>query len=333
MYKNSKILLIIIAFLFIFSIFMPMTVNAETFTCRLCGGQHEVGELDDHAFARLGYNVELIANGTFEDIGEILGETSNRYNMTSILEFDVSGAGEFGPLMSAISKYYNLTVLIGSVIIVLYFFLDLMEISLNDGFTYESLLKHGIKAIIGIAILQNGLTIIGYGISLCNYCFDAIIPPDGSTLLAPIYNGVGDCVYGRLYNPNAIVPVNPLTVVCVLIENLLPCLAVLASYVLLRVIVWVRVFDIAVRIIFAPIGMSDILNGGLQAPGIKYFKKLMASVLNGAVIMGVLLVYQSLRPALIGSLSATVGSIAIGFAVISLTRKTQHIAEEIMGVD
>ena len=334
MQKRKGIIIFTLIFLFILSAF-PMMVHAdEYFTCTLCGGQHKVGEIQEiDGFAAFAYNVEVLANGTFENAGEILGDISGRYNLMSILEFDTSGAGEFGPLMAAISPYYDFTVIIGMLIIILYFFLDLMEVSLNEGFTYESLVKHCIKAFIGMLILRNGMTIIGYGIAICNYAFSVFVPGEEELLIPPIYNGVGECVYGKLIDPDAIfIKSNPIQAIATIFENFIPALAVIISYALVRVVVWVRVFDIAVRIIFAPIGMSDILHGGLQAPGFKYFQKLMASVLNGACIMGVMLCYQALRPALMGSLNATVASVAIGFAIIMLTRRTQQIAEEIVGV-
>ena len=204
MQKRKSFIILTLIFLFIFSAFPMMVYADEYFTCTLCGGQHKVGEIAEiDGLAAIAYDIEVIAHGTFENVGDVLGDISGRYNLMSILEFDISGAGEFGPLMSAISGYYDLTVIVGMLIIILYFFLDLMEVSLNEGFTYDSLIKHCIKAFVGMLILRNGLTIIGYGISICNYAFNAIVPGEGTVTIPYIYNGVGDCVYGKLIDPDA----------------------------------------------------------------------------------------------------------------------------------
>ena len=90
--------------------------------------------------------------------------------------------------------------------------------------------------------------------------------------------------------------------------------------------------DIAVRVIFAPIGMSDTLHGGLKSDGIRYLKRLLASVFSGVVLMGVLLSYQAIRQPLMGSFNALIANIALSFAVIAMTRKAQTIANDAMGV-
>ena len=305
--------------------------KSKYFVCSLCGDIHDYSLLPD-VISATAFKVATIGNGTFENIGYPVNLLQGKDSLMSILRFDVSDSGNYDILFGQISSFYDILALIGTIILLLYFFLDLMTVSMNEGFTYDSLVKHGIKTILGIFIIQNGLQIITYGITVVNAIFDTVML-NGSSAANLLYSP-SNCPFHKLYYYDSFGTLcgNMWESICLIFSNIIPCAAILISYVFVRVACWARVMDIAVRVIFAPIGMSDTLHGGLKSDGIRYLKRLLASVFSGAVLMGVLLSYQAIRQPLMGSFNALIANIALSFAVIAMTRKAQTIANDAMGV-
>ena len=97
------------------------------------------------------------------------------------------------------------------------------------------------------------------------------------------------------------------------------------------------------RALFAPIGMANIFEGGLNSSGMKYFKKYMAAILQGVIMCSVMIVSEKLSTALsaaYGIISAIpvlgLGTSAI-FLVLQLCTaamivKSKSIANDLLGV-
>ncbi len=102
---------------------------------------------------------------------------------------------------------------------------------------------------------------------------------------------------------------------------------------ILSVTCWIRALDITLRVIFAPIGMADIMNDGTRSSGWRYFKRLASSFVQGIVLIvtvksyGVALtVVQNMN-----GLAAWAMPIILAFVMIGLFFKASGTAAEIIG--
>ena len=94
-----------------------------------------------------------------------------------------------------------------------------------------------------------------------------------------------------------------------------------------------RVLDITSRVIFAPIGMADIVNDGVNSSGMRYLKKLLGSLLQGAIIVVCVKSYNIVMPivAQMKGMAEWGMSIILSFVLISLIFKASAIASEVVG--
>ena len=102
---------------------------------------------------------------------------------------------------------------------------------------------------------------------------------------------------------------------------------------IVKAMMWVRIIELVVRILFAPIGLADFAKGGTHSNGIRYFKKLMAVALQGVCMFAVMIVFKNICGVLLESgLGGYFGMIVLGFAMVGTLKKTGDIANEILGV-
>ena len=146
--------------------------------------------------------------------------------------------------------------------------------------------------------------------------------PDG--LVSSLYVQ-GQCVYDRILESGTFNLIGEVATACIY------CFFTAITYVVVYVICWSRVFDIFIRILFAPIGLADFMHGGTNCLAVRYFKKLLASVLQGACIMGVVVSYNAISNSIRGGASGPVIGIIVGFAVITACQQTGKIANDIVG--
>ena len=294
--------------------------------CSLCGDKHCILKLTQSHTKQLAYLTAVSANSDITSYKSVLGinTESDAFNLTKILKFD---SGSYGSVIdSARTNIYPYISMIANIIILVYFFLDLAEKSLNEGQSYETLLHSGAKTILALLVSANAFDWILLGIEQCNQIFDTLSGGFSKTMDFHIYDGAAECVFTQLINGDTF------NAIGTIIYNCLFCVFVFATFITLFIICWARIIDILARIVFAPIGLADFMHGGTNCLAVRYFKRLLASVIQGACIMGVMASYNAIQAAMRGGLSGILTTIIIGFAVIAAVKQTQEIANDIVGV-
>lgn len=248
------------------------------------------------------------------------------FEITTILKFDTNEP-VFGAVFSAAESLYDSISLLGSIMVFVYFLLEIAEVQMNDGFTYESLTRHTLKTIAAFLIIRNGFTILELGIATCNDVLQGVL----SSATSPIQKAftANTCPYwdcsGKFLGM-------PLGAIGVFIYYAIPGIVMDVCFVILRVICWARVLDIMVRIILSPIGMSDFMHGGASSNGVKYFKKLLSSVLQGACIVATFMCYNELAGCIRGTVSGFLGVILLSLALLTMMKQTSGVANDIIGI-
>jgi hypothetical protein len=283
--------------------------------CPLCSHFHDTPE---YAFT---YNSALSAYSSVFNYSDGTN-TSEGWDLTSAMRLDITQDGFAKKLFDDMQGLYESIAFIGIFIVIIYFFVELAEVNMNDGFTYETLLKHTVKTIIAIIIIDNGYEVVRWVLELSTAIIDEIggiaASNGGGTFK------VGDCPWNRC---NDI-----FQAMGAYFDLIIPGVANLVISLICWVLIFMRVFDIMIRVIFAPIGLSEMVKEGYGSTGFPYLKKLLASGLQGAVMLVVSVQYSNIASAITTSSSAgALAQIIVGLCTMTVLFKSGQIAKEILG--
>lgn len=254
-------------------------------------------------------------------------------NATSFFRLNISTTPDgdpvtvFGALWLATKTMLeNFTAPIGYLLVVLYFILEIIEHTSRDNLNTELFIKATIKLFLGVAFIINCVPLlegaIGFADSLVVRLTDSDnfggmnavnVSLHSQYRTASIWECAGT-ICGGIFN---------------WLLSLIPALIVL-------IVCLSRYLDIAVRTTFAPIGMANIFEGGLNSSGMKYFKKFAASCLHGAAMLVVVSVSALLSNA--NALSGYYGVLGLGkeillqLATCVMVVKSKSLMNDVMGV-
>lgn len=154
--KISISIVIVLIFVIAFSFFCTTVSAADTpcgdcgmvhtdKICPLCRHMHDTDELG--GMESLAYGMVCYAYGdvfTYSSAND--DENADPFSLGSIIEFDING--KFAPLFNVAESMYDNLTFLGFLIIFIYFLLEIAEVSMGDGFTYETMAMHGIKTLL-----------------------------------------------------------------------------------------------------------------------------------------------------------------------------------------
>ena len=214
----------------------------------------------------------------------------------------------------------------GKMLVIIYILLDMIDKSTSDTITPEYFVKDMIKMLVGIIAIDNGWEIVTFGMQFSSAVFDKFAVPDTS---ASGFNE-RNCLYHTIVDRNWIWSLGDI------FQIAFPWLILMAAKLLISTICWVRVIEIIVRAMFAPIGMADIIQEGTKGKGFGYFKKFTASVLQGAVLIGIVKSYSIINSALLVDAGTNFFMrmgimIILAVAVVMISFKSSSIATDIVG--
>lgn len=309
--KYFKATLIILLILFLS--FIPMTVSALTFSCS-CGEEHEVLspiQTTDFLYTNIVYGGQLFSSVE----GDVTG-----FDINAVLAFDIKNNGLFKTLWNEAERLYNIMLPIGELLAFVYYLLALMEKSLSDNFSAEQFARDTIKLAGMILILRMGFQLLTWGMELSSFVYKKL------QQITSFRDNVSGCRYDECKNRNFFESIGHM------LSLLIPWLLMSIARVVIRVICWSRVLTIIVRVIFAPIGMADSVKGGTSSQGFRYFKKIVASAMQGSLILGVSVAYNLIVSSI--SVDGSIGwvqPVVLAAVVITLVFKSSSMAEEMLG--
>lgn len=320
--RKKRVLLAISIMLILISLLLSFSFSmAKDCTCGTPEAKHEKGE--DYPCTE-GWN--SINKFVFDMQKLINGANPLSYADTFTIDFS---SGAFGRMWSSITVFYNSIKVIGCMLVVVYFLLEIIEASTRESFTIEHLIKTTIKLFIALLVIQNGLEILKLAVEFGNGLVDKIAPSDPEATGAPdillaYYNEYKEAAWYETIGSMA--------------QMLIPYLGFLISYIIILLMVYSRYIDIAVRAIFAPIGMANIYEGGLNSSGMKYLKKFLAAALQGAIMAGIAVASSMITAAIsVDSLAYALGMSGIQHLLVILCTamamiKSKSWANDLMGV-
>lgn len=309
----------------------PADSPANEKKCQLCGEAHDWKKIKNAPFKKLAYQIVYVANSSILG-GPMENQISNKDNgeyhevdlftVKDLLRFDVNG--EFKDIFTVAEGVYNNIAILGSIMVFIYFLLEISQVSLEGGFTYESWLRLGIRTIIAFLIIRNGMEFIRAGLITCTEIYDKL---PGNSLGKQVYTLAPEsCPGTTLSDTSSLDIIAPLGYI---VGNIIPYAVITVLSLYLRIKCWARIIDIVVRVMFAPIGLSDTVKSGgvLHSHGLHYFKKILASVLQASVLVATIFAFEMIVTTDFG----IYGKVIISLALLTAIKQGGDLANEIVG--
>lgn len=181
-------------------------------------------------------------------------------------------------LVSAIEAVNTAVIPVASVLICMYFLLDLMDKVTNDNFSSDQFIKMLIKLGFSEFLISNISTIavsfMNAGSSFMIQIYEATQAslPGGVDMTLEMTNDMG------LFECLAIV-----------VAMLFPFIASFLIQIAVYFMGYSRAIEMILRSMFAPIGCADFVMGGVHSGGMRYIKKMLAICLQGGIMVGIVL--------------------------------------------
>lgn len=237
-------------------------------------------------------------------------------------------------LLQYIGDAYAALKVTGLTLMLLYFFLSIMDKVTSEQLSVEIFIRKLILLAVGIITILYGYEIFSAIIDYSNFLIQdtAVFMDDmraGTSLeLLKKVKEVLECGNSSL--------VQALCAIGVILQYIIYFIAQLAMTVVVFVVGVSRLIEIIIRFIFAPIGLAPIVHDGMRSSGFRYIKKFAACCINGAVIVCIAYL-ASILPNFftadnVGVVFAVCSKIAFPLATIALVFRCQNIADEIIGV-
>ena len=306
-----------------------MQVEADTVWCDICQENHTKEWYHDLYVSV----ANMIFKGNLFDEAGMSTGGSIYFDVSTLLQFDISpagvdkngnyvAAGPFNELWKTAESLYNALKPFGTVLVLVFFLLELMGKLMQDQFSGEQFIKSFIKLAAMWLIILNAYDLLTGAFEFCTAIYNKVADPNLFKTAESKF-----CALKMIEKKNMLETLGNTIIL------FFPQLLMMIAKLVVRIIVWVRILNIILYTTFLPIGMADMVNG-VESSGFRYFKKTVAQVLQGAVIYAIIVGYNLVYTVIAGNLTAEAGwatSVILAFLVITMMFRSSTIAEEVMG--
>lgn len=215
---------------------------------------------------------------------------------------------------------------IGQGFVMLFFLIDIIEKTTKDQLTPEIFVRAFIKLLVAVLLITNGLAIVKGAFALVYWIGELV--GIGAVTDGTASNEVLNEIKYDLENFGG-----TLLAFGYIMELIAPWIGVLGCSIYIKVILWARILELFLRIAVAPIGMADMFSSGFSSSGFRYFKKIVALLLQGIIIIIILYLCGSIQAAFHQSSGFEfVPRLIMLCTEVALIKKSQSYANELLGV-
>lgn len=292
-----------------------MVVNAETYTvpCKQCGSHTFENSFEKEVYM-LRYDFEW--NCIFSEYDDDDG-----LSLEEILEFDIKN--EFANLWSIVGKVYEVLKPVGLVLASILILCEMMNYATAGNATADNLLLYFIKMAGAMLVILNGYEILTLIFEFCTIAYNSVAPS-----FDDFSNKTAYCFYDSCHDVFWVQSIMDY------LTYFIMSLPLFISRIIIKVICWTRIFMILGYAAFTPIGIADMMNGGMNSSGVRYLKTLTAKILQGAVIAGSYVAYKLIIEAVSQNASwfSQAGvTILLSVMIVAFIMMSERITEEIVG--
>lgn len=255
---------------------------------------------------------------------------------------DVGPDGNYSNMWTSIETIYDGFVVIGVLLLILYFMITILANIERDQFTLDSMIKSTIEFLVAYIFISYGYDIIlgllAIGDDLLVTIEESLANSD-KVLISDAQIAALDEYKTETVDSSLSILQGFLMMLYYFGNLMIPDLLNKAGMILVYVACLSRGIEVAVRTMFCPIAIADVFKAGMHSPGIRYMKKFAAVCFQGAVIYAILLASNLIRGSLadggaaeINGLSSMACCIGITFVSVAMIFKSQQLANDIAGV-
>lgn len=321
--KDKKILSICLIIFIVLSILFSVFVIAESGggggssfgeVCSLCGKIHDLDKLS--ALEKVAYNMNVKAYG-----GDIISD-----NLIKILSL---GEGSFfNSILDTVLSFYDKLLPFGIVMLLIYWIEQMLsDMSYKDWENASTVARWFLRLIVSVVLLQLGPDIIRGLLNLSQGLFETI----NSTVSQGTFTVNSECIYDELAGLHFY---NIWTPIIIILDTLLPYLFSYVMTLCINIAATAKILELGVRIMFAPIGMSDTVINGTQGTGFRYGKKMLGTMLESSVMLAIVLAYRMIvsDPLLFGSSFTPIMSIVMCVCAVGTFFKGSQFTNTMLGI-
>ncbi len=251
--------------------------------------------------------------------------------------------------------YNNVMKPVALSLMLIWFLVAVMEKSASEQVSFEQLFMLFAKLFAAWFLINNGLQIFADLWSLGISLIDKIASPLGSNDnkveipfltefldnakngtttgdLKPLWKNLTGVEWGNGEHPKDIGILTALGVMC---QLLIPWVATLILVACAYFICYSRLIEMMVRMLAAPIALSDFMSEGLHGAGWRFLKNFLAICLQGALMAAICSLYPTIMTSVVTTSDdfwiTTLKYIAISFSAIALMFKSLSLAKELVG--
>lgn len=268
-------------------------------------------------------------------INEMLDQIFGSSWTQDVMDIVIISDDKYGTVISALSSLYAQIEPIGYAVAGMYMVIAIVEMSLNvEEMTWEKLLRPFIRTMVVIGIISMGMKVFVVLTNLGSGFLGVMKDQVNTSATDAALKNLQTAMQSEAKTKNVSWDVAFLYFVRLSLPWVI-------SWILragMMVLCYSIVFEIFLRVLFAPIAVGDIAAHGIDGPGFRYLKSLVAAGLRSALMMAVVwfggLISSSLFQGEIkpGDTAKFVTSmIVVQLVTFTLARGTEKLAKEIVG--
>ena len=215
-------------------------------------------------------------------------------------------------------------------LIIIYFIIALVDKMSSENFTWEQFGRQMAMFFVSYGLILHGLEILDLMFEMGDLFLDKIAPTDFEGLEALDESVFED--FSSQFGLNIPFLKEAIAACYLMIPFALSWFVSMAG----KILCYSRIIEIYIRALFAPIAFSDFFHTGFGGAGWNFLKSFAAVCIQGAMCVGILMIYCGLSKTIIsggGAAAAVIGkSLAFMAAACMLMFKTQSLAKELLGV-
>lgn len=263
---------------------------------------------------------EIFGGGVFDSVENVL-----KLNPST---------GAWSTVWVAVSSVYESVMIpIAVGLMLIWFLTSLMDKAASEQASFEQMFMLFAKLVGAWYLINNGFEIFtklwGLGISVIGEVGDAFA--DG-TVEGIDYKTLWKDMTGVEWSGGK---VKFLPGILLFGQLLIPWVASKAMIVVTQFICYSRIIEMLLRMLAAPIALSDFMTEGLHGAGWRYLKTFLAICLQGMIIVAIAEIYPLTMNAVlsdcVGFWETTMRYLAFSFAAIALMFKSLTITKELVG--
>lgn len=265
----------------------------------------------------------------------------NGINSTSGLNSDIEKNAIMAPGSSlrqvwetnedTLRSFYNIIFGVGVAMMIIYFLLHVQKEAIENRGSSDVYARACIILLAACWVMANGFDLLCYCIDIGSALGQEILNSEAS-IAVPTAAVSQDFIDNLNATSGKIWIVVSLVVAA--IGLFLPYLGMNLMMLLIQVQVYMRMIELFMRAMFAPLALGDLFSGGPNPTGIRYFRAFLACALQGVIIIGTLFAYRMVSSGIasVDGALGVLGNIMILGAALGFIGKSNSFARELCGV-